>query len=78
MPLLWFMVDDDWFIVDEEPEEPGCMAGEPVLVVPEPEAAGRSVGGGGLCKGGRSRESRHYKASCHMLLQHCLFLLRVH
>jgi len=42
------MVDDDWFIVDEEPEEPGCMAGEPVLVVPEPEAAGRSVGADGV------------------------------
>jgi len=31
----------------DEPPELGCMAGEPVLVVPEPEAAGRSVGADG-------------------------------
>jgi hypothetical protein len=42
------MVDEDWLIVDEEPEAPGCMAGEPVEVVPVPEAAGRSVGAEGL------------------------------
>jgi hypothetical protein len=47
MPLLW-PAADDWFMVGEEPEAPGCMAGEPVEVVPVPEAAGRSVGADGV------------------------------
>jgi hypothetical protein len=42
------MVDEGWLIVDEEPEAPGCMAGEPVEVVPVPDAAGRSVGAEGV------------------------------
>jgi hypothetical protein len=39
-------------LIDEEPADglavPGCIAGEPVVVVPEPVAAGRSVGLDGL------------------------------
>jgi hypothetical protein len=41
MPPLWLMVV-------EEPEAPGCMAGEPDVVVPVPDAAGRSVGAEGV------------------------------
>jgi hypothetical protein len=35
-------------MVVEEPEAPGCMAGEPDVVVPVPDAAGRSVGAEGV------------------------------
>ena len=34
-------------LMDEEPDAPGCIAGEPEVVEPEPEAAGRSVGAEG-------------------------------
>jgi hypothetical protein len=46
MALFWPMVVEDW-PAEDEPEAPGCMAGEPVVVEPEPEAAGRSVGADG-------------------------------
>jgi hypothetical protein len=39
-------------MVDPDPVAPGCMAGEPEVVEPVPEATGRSVpaeGGGGFC-----------------------------
>jgi len=63
MPPLWFIDEefiDEEFIdeefIDEELADgfavPGCMAGEPVVVEPEPAAAGRSVdpdGAVGVC-----------------------------
>jgi len=54
MPPLWFIVDEPVAgelvageLMDEEPDAPGCIAGDPEVVEPEPEAAGRSVGAEG-------------------------------
>ncbi|MBB4041485.1 hypothetical protein GGR34_003162 [Microvirga flocculans] len=44
MAPLWLMVAEGWFVDEDKPDMPGCMAGEPVAVEPEPVAAGRSVG----------------------------------
>jgi len=49
MPPLWFIADEPGEAdpIEEEPLIPGCMAGEPDVVDPEPVAVGRSVGAEG-------------------------------
>jgi hypothetical protein len=55
VPPLWLMAEEpaaeepavEAEPMDEEPDVPGCIAGEPRVDEPEPEAAGRSVGAEG-------------------------------